>query len=105
MPSRPEGQPDRVMARTDNGMTPIHVAAEEGHLEVLQLLLEHGAVAAIIKAMTDKFGYKNHMEVPRLAKITLNMGVGEAVSVAGPRHAVARRQREDPEAARLRGCG
>jgi len=32
----------------------------------------------IIKAMTDKFGYKNHMEVPRLAKITLNMGVGEA---------------------------
>ncbi len=32
----------------------------------------------IIKAMTDKFGYKNHMEVPRLEKITLNMGVGEA---------------------------
>ena len=32
----------------------------------------------IIKAMTEKFGYKNHMEVPRLEKITLNMGVGEA---------------------------
>ncbi|RIV89199.1 50S ribosomal protein L5 [Aurantiacibacter zhengii] len=32
----------------------------------------------IVKAMTDKFGYKNHMEVPRLEKITLNMGVGEA---------------------------
>lgn len=32
----------------------------------------------IIKAMTDKFGYKNHMEVPRVTKITLNMGVGEA---------------------------
>ena len=31
----------------------------------------------IIKAMTEKFGYKNHMEVPRLEKITLNMGVGE----------------------------
>jgi large subunit ribosomal protein L5 len=32
----------------------------------------------IVAAMTEKFGYKNHMEVPRLEKITLNMGVGEA---------------------------
>ena len=34
--------------------------------------------ARIVKAMTDKFGYKNALEVPRLEKITLNMGVGEA---------------------------
>jgi large subunit ribosomal protein L5 len=27
--------------------------------------------------MTEKFGYKNAMEVPRIEKITLNMGVGE----------------------------
>ena len=32
----------------------------------------------IAKAMTEKFGYKNPMEVPTLEKITLNMGVGEA---------------------------
>lgn len=32
----------------------------------------------IAKAMTEKFGYKNAMEVPKLEKITLNMGVGEA---------------------------
>ncbi|WP_454597129.1 50S ribosomal protein L5 [Qipengyuania sp. SM2507] len=32
----------------------------------------------IVKAMTEKFGYKNRLEVPRLDKITLNMGVGEA---------------------------
>jgi len=32
----------------------------------------------IVKAMTEKFGYKNVMEVPRISKITLNMGVGEA---------------------------
>ena len=32
----------------------------------------------IIKAMTDKFGYKNVMEIPRIDKIVLNMGVGEA---------------------------
>ena len=34
--------------------------------------------AEIAKAMTEKFGYKNVMEVPRIEKITLNMGVGEA---------------------------
>jgi large subunit ribosomal protein L5 len=32
----------------------------------------------IIKAMTEKFGYKNVMEIPRIDKIVLNMGVGEA---------------------------
>lgn len=32
----------------------------------------------IVKAMTEKFGYKNAMEVPRIDKIVLNMGVGEA---------------------------
>jgi len=32
----------------------------------------------IVKAMTDKFGYKNALEVPRIEKIVLNMGVGEA---------------------------
>ena len=32
----------------------------------------------IIKAMTEKFGYKNVMQVPKLEKIVLNMGVGEA---------------------------
>lgn len=33
----------------------------------------------IIDAMMQKFGYKSVMEVPRILKITLNMGVGEAV--------------------------
>ena len=33
--------------------------------------------AEIVKAMTEKFGYKNQLEVPKLEKITLNMGVGE----------------------------
>ena len=32
----------------------------------------------IAQAMTEKFGYKNAMEVPRVEKVTLNMGVGEA---------------------------
>ena len=32
----------------------------------------------IAKAMTEKFGYKNVMEVPKIEKIVINMGVGEA---------------------------
>ena len=32
----------------------------------------------IVKAMTEKFGYTNVMQVPKITKITLNMGVGEA---------------------------
>ncbi|ETI64750.1 50S ribosomal protein L5 [Sphingobium sp. C100] len=34
--------------------------------------------AEIAKAMTEKFGYANVMQVPKIDKITLNMGVGEA---------------------------
>lgn len=34
----------------------------------------------IIKELTQKFGYKTVMQAPRLIKITLNMGVGEAVA-------------------------
>jgi large subunit ribosomal protein L5 len=33
----------------------------------------------VVPQMKKKFGYKNIMEVPRLEKITLNMGLGEAV--------------------------
>lgn len=33
----------------------------------------------IVKAMMDKFNYKNVMQVPRLEKIVVNMGVGEAI--------------------------
>lgn len=32
----------------------------------------------IIAALTEEFGYKNRMEVPRLQKIVLSQGVGEA---------------------------
>ena len=34
----------------------------------------------IAKAMTEKFGYKNVMEIPRIEKIVLNMGVGESTA-------------------------
>jgi large subunit ribosomal protein L5 len=34
----------------------------------------------IRKALQEQFGYKNEMEMPRLDKIVLNMGVGEATA-------------------------
>lgn len=33
----------------------------------------------VVKQLTEKFSYKSRMEVPKITKITLNMGVGEAV--------------------------
>ena len=34
----------------------------------------------VVKSLTEQFGYKSPMQVPRIEKITLNMGVGEAVA-------------------------
>ena len=33
----------------------------------------------IVPALTKQFGYKSAMQVPRISKVVLNMGVGEAV--------------------------
>ena len=33
----------------------------------------------VVEMMMKKFGYKSVMQVPKIQKITLNMGVGEAV--------------------------
>jgi large subunit ribosomal protein L5 len=34
----------------------------------------------VTKKLQEQFGYKNVMEIPRITKITLNMGVGEAIA-------------------------
>jgi large subunit ribosomal protein L5 len=34
----------------------------------------------IVPKLMERFGYKNVMQVPRLVKVTLNMGVGEAAA-------------------------
>jgi large subunit ribosomal protein L5 len=35
---------------------------------------------SVVPALMQKFSYKNVMQVPRITKITLNMGVGEAMT-------------------------
>ncbi len=34
----------------------------------------------VTSQLQEQFGYKNVMEIPRITKITLNMGVGEAIA-------------------------
>ncbi|MGH8658157.1 MAG: 50S ribosomal protein L5 [Gammaproteobacteria bacterium] len=34
----------------------------------------------VVKQLQEQFGFKSIMQVPRISKITLNMGVGEAVA-------------------------
>ena len=36
--------------------------------------------STVVPELVKKFGYKSNMEIPRITKITLNMGVGEAVA-------------------------
>jgi large subunit ribosomal protein L5 len=50
--------------------------AETAYEPRLRTVYQETARAALV----DQFGYKNPMEVPRLDKIVVNMGVGEAVA-------------------------
>ena len=47
---------------------------------VIMARLQQTYEKEIVAALTAKFGYKSRMQVPRLTKITLNMGLGEAVA-------------------------
>ena len=41
--------------------------------------LEEHYLTAVRPALVEKFGYKNVIQVPKLVKVVINMGVGEAV--------------------------
>lgn len=41
--------------------------------------LQEKYVKEVIPTLTEKFGYKNVMELPKIDKVIINMGVGEAV--------------------------
>lgn len=42
--------------------------------------LKEKYTSEVTKAMMEKFGYKNVMEIPKIEKVVLNMGIGEAVA-------------------------
>lgn len=41
--------------------------------------LQEKYLAEVVKGLQDKFQYKNVMEIPKIEKVVINMGVGEAV--------------------------
>jgi large subunit ribosomal protein L5 len=56
------------------------VAVKEGKTAVSRVSrLKEKYRKEVVPALMEKFGYKNVMEVPRLAKVTVNMGLGEAI--------------------------
>lgn len=42
--------------------------------------LQEKYLSEVVKGLMDKFKYKNVMEIPKVEKIIINMGVGEAVT-------------------------
>ena len=44
--------------------------------------LQEKYLSEVVKGLTDKFQYKNVMEIPKVEKVIINMGVGEAVANA-----------------------
>ena len=42
--------------------------------------LQEKYLSEAVKGLMDKFGYKNVMEIPKLEKVIINMGVGEAAA-------------------------
>ena len=37
----------------------------------------------VVPALMERFGYKNIMQVPKIEKVVVSMGVGDAVPTAG----------------------
>lgn len=42
--------------------------------------LQEKYLSEVVKGMMDKFNYKNVMEIPKIEKVVINMGIGEAVA-------------------------
>ena len=42
--------------------------------------LQEKYVSEVVNGLVDKFQYKNVMEIPKIEKIIINMGIGEAVA-------------------------
>lgn len=80
--NKPEGGAAKKSARksapTAQLAKPVTATAQEKVVPRLRTKYEQEVIPALIR----QFGYKNKMQVPRLQKITVNMGLGEAVQNA-----------------------
>ncbi len=74
-PAEAAAKPEKA-DKADKAEKPAKAAKADAKSYVPRLRADYDE--RIAAAMTEKFGYKNRMEVPRLEKIVINMGVGEA---------------------------
>jgi large subunit ribosomal protein L5 len=75
-PQAPEAEPEQPAKAEKADAAP--KAAKPAKSDEYKARLRGEYNDKIVPAMIEKFGYKNRMEVPRLDKVVLNMGVGEA---------------------------
>jgi large subunit ribosomal protein L5 len=75
--AKPEGKPEKG-AKDSKGKAAKPVEKEARPTQPPRLKVQYQD--AIVPALMKQFGYKTRMQVPRVTKITLNMGVGEAVA-------------------------
>ena len=72
----PKGPPGKADAT--KGVTIAAAAGEAAAAPAETPRMQQRYLDAVRPALTKEFGYKNVMQVPRLEKIVINMGVGEA---------------------------
>ena len=76
---KPEGQPQQKAPKREKGASAAPLATgkqEKGPTPRLAIQYKE----KVIPDLMQKFGYKTVMQVPRIRKITINMGVGETTT-------------------------
>ena len=76
--AKPQAQPRKEAPKKEAAAAPKKDAAPE--LPAPPARLAQFYREKVVPELTQKFGYKSQMQVPRIKKITLNMGVGETTS-------------------------
>jgi large subunit ribosomal protein L5 len=75
-PAAPKGKQDAREAPRETREPKVARPARPAPVPRLQIHYRE----AVVKQLMDQFGYKSSMQVPRINKIVLNMGVGEAIA-------------------------
>ena len=77
----PQQKPAQQQAKRKDAPKPPPIAKEEGpRIPAPPARLAQYYREKVVPDLTQKFGYKSVMQVPRIKKITLNMGVGETTT-------------------------
>jgi large subunit ribosomal protein L5 len=71
--AKPKGDKKKAAAKVETGPAPTYTRKAPPRLKTFY-------AKEVIPGMTKEFAYSNPMQVPRVLKITINMGLGEAVA-------------------------